>query len=171
MFADAQSLESQYGKSGSAGGALASGLLKLRAKKVRRSDAVQLPRFVTIAVGEKAVHLFAHRKTADGVEPYIIGSIARGSLETEIKQGLFWTRLTLIDREEGRSYMAFQGRIMPRRKALVAALRQLSGTIRRPRSRPRSAPVGTPFDGGLWWRQPRRPRPPARHALTRRRGP
>jgi len=122
-FADAQSIESRYSKSTAAGGGLASGVLKLRAKSLRRSDAVQLPRFVTIAVGNRAVHLFAHRKAADGVEPYVIGSIARGSLQVEIKQGFFWTRLTLIDREAGRSYMVFQGRIIPGRKALLAALR------------------------------------------------
>lgn len=110
-FANGQSLESRYGKSVQAGGALASGLLSLRVKGVRRSDAVQLPRFVWIAVGEKAVHLFAHRQAANGVEPYVLGSVERSSLETEIKQGLFWTRLTLIDRDEGRSYMAFQSRL------------------------------------------------------------
>lgn len=122
-FADAQSIESRYSKSVSAGGGLASGVLKLRAKSLRRSDAVQLPRFVTIAVGNRAVHVFAHRKVADGVEPYVIGSIDRGSLEVEVTQGLFWTRLTLIDRDAGRSYTAFQGRIMPGRKHLLAALR------------------------------------------------
>jgi hypothetical protein len=53
----------------------------------------------------------------------VIGSIDRGSLETEVKQGLFWTRLTLLDRATGRSYLAFQGRITPGRKALLAALR------------------------------------------------
>jgi hypothetical protein len=124
-FADAQSLESRYGKSVPTGGALASGVLNLRAKSVRRSDAVQLPRFLTIAVGERAVHLFAHRKSAEGVQPYTIGSIDRGALTTEIGQGVFWTRLTLVDRAAGRSYMAFQARITPRRKALLAALRRV----------------------------------------------
>ena len=101
------------------GGAVATGVLKLRAKSLRRDDAVDLPRFVTIAVGNTAVHVFGYRKT----EAYMIGSIDRGSLKVEVQQGLFWTRLTLVDAAAGRSYMSFLGRIIPGRKALLAALR------------------------------------------------
>jgi hypothetical protein len=118
-FADAQSLESRYGKSVRSGGAVATGVLKLRARSLRRDDAVGLPRFVTIAVGSTAVHVFGYRKT----EAYMIGSIDRGSLRVEAQQGLFWTRLTLIDTAAGRSYMSFLGRIIPGRKAVLAALR------------------------------------------------
>lgn len=53
----------------------------------------------------------------------MIGSIDRGSLKVEVKQGLFWTRLTLVDTAAGRSYMGFLGRVIPGRKALLAALR------------------------------------------------
>jgi len=101
------------------GGAVATGVLKLRAKSLRRDDGVDLPRFVTIAVANAAVHVFGYRKT----EAYTIGSIDRGSLEVAVQQGLFWTRLTLIDTAAGRSCMGFLGRIIPGRKALLAALR------------------------------------------------
>ncbi len=117
-FADAQSLESRYGKSVAAGGAASSAVLGARVKRLRRHDAVDLPRFVTIAAGKTAVHVFGYRKT----DTYTIGSIDRESLEVEVQQRLFWTRLTLVDRANGRSYMAFLGRIIPGRKALLAAL-------------------------------------------------
>lgn len=118
-FADAQSLESRYGKSVPSGGPAATGVLKLRAKQLRRDDAVDLPRFVTIAAGQRAVHVFGYRKT----ETFMIGSIDRAVLKVEVQQGLFWTRLTLVDTAAGRSYMAFLGRIIPGRKALLSALR------------------------------------------------
>jgi hypothetical protein len=85
---------------------------------LRRPDAVALPRFVTIVAGQTAVHVFGYRKS----DAYPIGSIARGSLEVEVQQRLLWTRLTLVDRANDRSYMAFLGRIVPGRKALLPAL-------------------------------------------------
>ena len=92
-----------------------------RTKSLKRADAVALPRFVTIAVGNTAVHVFGYR----GTEAYMIGSIPRDSVQVEISSGLFWTRLTLIDPAAARSYMAFLGRIIPGRKALLSALRAL----------------------------------------------
>ncbi len=62
-FADAQSLESRYGKSVRAGGAGSSAVLGARVRSLRREDAVDLPRFVTIAAGDRAVHVFGYRKT------------------------------------------------------------------------------------------------------------
>jgi hypothetical protein len=117
-FADAQSLESRYGKSVRAGGVASSAVLGTRVRRLRRPDAVDLPRFVTIAAGKTAVHVFGYRKT----EAYAIGSIERSSLELHVQRRLFWTRLTLVDKANGRSYMAFLGRIIRGRKALLAAL-------------------------------------------------
>ena len=39
-----------------------------RVRSLRREDAVDLPRFVTVAAGDRAVHVFGYRKT----EAYMI---------------------------------------------------------------------------------------------------
>jgi hypothetical protein len=120
VFALCQSLASRYGRFVTNGSPPATGTFKPRLNGLCREDAVQLPRLTWVALGQKAIHFLSHEQSS---APKPIGKVVRRSLNTEIKRGLLWTRVTIIDPPKKRSYTIFISKLTPGGRNLLTALR------------------------------------------------
>ena len=75
------------------------------------ADAVELPRFTVLAVDGQRIHFFdmaaVERATKAGETVAAVGSVRREDARVEIKRGLMWKRVTVLDTAGQRSYTVY----------------------------------------------------------------
>jgi hypothetical protein len=113
-----QSVGSRYSQSGRPN-AFAGLILRRQASGQVQANTVKLPRLFLVAITPTRVCFF-DPPMREPREPLL--SASRESLRPVVKQGVFWTRLTLEDTAEDRSMVMFMSRMAKGRKQILSAL-------------------------------------------------